>query len=50
MKKSVYLDATIPSHYFDERASIKTFIDITGTVIILPMPIKANMLLLSIYA
>jgi predicted nucleic acid-binding protein len=29
MKKSVYLDATIPSHYFDERTSIKTFIEIT---------------------
>jgi predicted nucleic acid-binding protein len=29
MKRSIYLDATIPSHYFDERESIKNFIEIT---------------------
>lgn len=29
MKKSVYLDSTIPSYLFDERESIQTYIDIT---------------------
>ena len=29
MKKSVYLDSTIPNYYWDERASIKLFIEIT---------------------
>lgn len=29
MKKSVYLDATIPSYYFDERNEIGPFVDIT---------------------
>ena len=29
MKKSVYLDTTVPSYYFDDRESIKAFIDIT---------------------
>ncbi len=29
MKKSVYLDTTIPSYLFDERPDIETYIDIT---------------------
>ncbi len=29
MKQSVYLDSTIPSYLFDERESIKTYIEIT---------------------
>ena len=29
MKEKVYLDATIPSYFFDERRPLKTFIDIT---------------------
>lgn len=29
MNKSVYLDSTIPSYLFDERAEIQAFIDIT---------------------
>ena len=29
MKKTVYLDTTIPSYYYDERESIRAFIDIT---------------------
>nr|VFJ65074.1 MAG: Predicted nucleic acid-binding protein, contains PIN domain [Candidatus Kentron sp. DK] len=29
MKKTVYLDTTIPSYLFDERDSIKTWVDIT---------------------
>ncbi len=29
MKKSVYLDTTIPSYLFDERDSIGTYVDIT---------------------
>ena len=29
MKKSVYLDSTIPSYRFDERDSVKTFVEIT---------------------
>jgi predicted nucleic acid-binding protein len=29
MKKTVYLDSTIPSYLFDERESIKTYIDLT---------------------
>jgi predicted nucleic acid-binding protein len=29
MKKTVYLDSTIPSYYYDERNSLKTFIKIT---------------------
>lgn len=29
MKKSVYLDSTIPSHLFDERQEILTFVEIT---------------------
>ncbi len=29
MKKSVYLDTTIPSYLFDERESVKMHIDIT---------------------
>ncbi len=29
MKKTVYLDSTIPSYLFDKRESIKTYIDIT---------------------
>ena len=29
MKHTVYFDATIPNYYFDERESLKTFVDIT---------------------
>lgn len=29
MKKTIYLDTTVPSYYYDNRDSIKTFIDIT---------------------
>lgn len=29
MKQTVYLDATIPSYMFDERESIKTYVEIT---------------------
>ena len=29
MRNSVYLDSTIPSYYFDERESIKSFVEIT---------------------
>jgi len=29
MQKTVYFDATIPNYYFDERKSLKTFVDIT---------------------
>jgi len=29
MKRSVYLDSTIPSYLFDERESIKTYIEVT---------------------
>lgn len=29
MRKTVYLDATIPSYLFDERESIKTYIEVT---------------------
>nr|VFJ69339.1 MAG: PIN domain-containing protein [Candidatus Kentron sp. DK] len=29
MKKTVYLDTTIPSHLFDERESIRAWVDIT---------------------
>ncbi|MGZ8218246.1 type II toxin-antitoxin system VapC family toxin [Methylomagnum sp.] len=29
MKEKVYLDSTIPSYYFDERESLKTFTEIT---------------------
>ncbi len=29
MKRTVYLDATIPSYLFDERESIKTYIEVT---------------------
>lgn len=29
MKKKVYLDSTVPSYLFDERESIKTYIDVT---------------------
>jgi predicted nucleic acid-binding protein len=29
MKSSVYLDSTIPSYLFDERESIKTYIEVT---------------------
>lgn len=29
MKQTVYFDATIPNYYFDERESLKTFVDIT---------------------
>jgi len=29
MKKTVYLDSTIPSYLFDERASIQTYIAVT---------------------
>jgi predicted nucleic acid-binding protein len=29
MKRSVYIDSTIPSYYFDERESLKTFVEIT---------------------
>ncbi|TAN49641.1 MAG: PIN domain-containing protein [Methylococcaceae bacterium] len=29
MNKSIYLDSTIPSYLFDERYSIKTYIDVT---------------------
>jgi len=29
MKQTVYLDATIPSYLFDERESIKTYVEIT---------------------
>lgn len=29
MKKTVYLDSTIPSYLFDKRESIKTYIDLT---------------------
>nr|VFK20998.1 MAG: PIN domain-containing protein [Candidatus Kentron sp. LPFa]VFK33749.1 MAG: PIN domain-containing protein [Candidatus Kentron sp. LPFa] len=29
MKKTVYLDTTIPSYLFDERESIRTYVDIT---------------------
>jgi hypothetical protein len=29
MKKSVYLDSTIPSYLFDERESLKTYTDVT---------------------
>lgn len=29
MNKSVYLDATVPSYYFKERAELTTFTDIT---------------------
>lgn len=29
MKKSVYLDSTIPNYYWDERTSIKLFVEIT---------------------
>ncbi|MDU9049052.1 MAG: hypothetical protein Q3M30_09380 [Candidatus Electrothrix sp. Rat3] len=30
MKKSVYLDTTIPSYLFDDRESIRMYIDVTG--------------------
>lgn len=30
MKKTVYMDSTIPSYLFDERESIKTYIDVTN--------------------
>ncbi len=30
MKKSVYLDSTIPSYLFDERPDIKTYVDVTN--------------------
>lgn len=29
MRKSVYLDSTIPSYLFDERESIKTYVEVT---------------------
>ncbi|MCI0693468.1 hypothetical protein L0337_15860 [candidate division KSB1 bacterium] len=29
MKKTVYLDTTIPNYYFDERESLKPFAEIT---------------------
>jgi predicted nucleic acid-binding protein len=29
MKEKVYLDSTIPSYYFDERESLKTFAEVT---------------------
>lgn len=29
MKRSIYLDSTIPSYLFDERESIKTYIEVT---------------------
>ena len=29
MKKTVYLDTTVPSYLFDDRESIKTYIDVT---------------------
>ena len=29
MKKTVCLDTTIPSYLFDERESIRTYVDIT---------------------
>lgn len=29
MRSSVYLDSTIPSYYFDERKSLKPFVEIT---------------------
>ena len=29
MKKSIYLDSTIPSYLFDERESLKTYIEVT---------------------
>jgi hypothetical protein len=29
MKKTVYLDTTIPNYYFDERESLKAFVEIT---------------------
>ncbi len=29
MRSSVYLDSTIPSYYFDERESLKPFVEIT---------------------
>ena len=29
MRSSVYLDSTIPSYYFDERESLRPFIEIT---------------------
>jgi len=30
MKKTVYLDATIPSYLFDERPDIKTYVEVTN--------------------
>ncbi|MGR3218896.1 MAG: type II toxin-antitoxin system VapC family toxin [Candidatus Anammoxibacter sp.] len=30
MKKSVYLDTTIPSYLFDRRSDIKTYVDVTN--------------------
>ncbi len=30
MRKSVYLDTTIPSYLFDERSDIKTYVDVTN--------------------
>ena len=29
MKKTVYLDTTVPSHLFDDRESIKTYTEVT---------------------
>lgn len=29
MKEKVYIDSTIPSYYFDERESLKTFTEVT---------------------
>jgi hypothetical protein len=29
MKKTIYLDSTIPSYLFDERESIRTYIEVT---------------------
>ncbi len=29
MKKSVYLDTTIPSYFFDNRESLRTYVDVT---------------------
>lgn len=29
MKASVYIDTTIPSYYFDERESLRSFVEVT---------------------
>ena len=31
MKRTVYLDSTIPSYLFDERASLQTYVEVTQT-------------------